>query len=256
MYLRFRLALPFLAMLLGMDVAPVLAARPAPTPLMQPDGSPQPRTAGLHAAAAPACQLGALGPPANAYSYLLPPDDQYFTLLIPNRCPPCQQDGYLITMAHMSLYFPSSSGPCQIPATISIVPAFLTSPGCYTPNPFAPPLYPPVQYLISDGGTFDRCVDYALPVSAAWCITEPVFLLIEFDQGSCVSGRPAFCGPQSCTNCTQYNYYPGASVPGDDLCAVLAGPGLTGNIMFVDATCCSATPTLRGSWGTVKTLYR
>jgi hypothetical protein len=62
--------------------------------------------------------------------------------------------------------------------------------------------------------------------------------------------------PPACNLCTQYNFYPGVGAPGDDLCAALSGFGVTGNIMYVDATCCSPTSTTPGSWGMLKTLYR
>ncbi len=254
MQLRYRSVLPLAAVLVALAVAPSFAAKPEPNPMAPPTGPSGSIQLGSINSAPPLCQMGILPPAANAYGYILPPDDQYYTLLNPGQCPACHNDGYLLTVAHMELFF---DAPCQIPVTVSITPAFFnTANGCYEPNPFAPPICAPVSYVINDGGILNQCVDYALPLPAGCCITGPAFLTIEFDQGSCANGRPAFCGPASCQLCTQYNYYPGAGFPGDDLCGVLAPFGLTGNIMYVDAECCSPTSTAPGSWGMLKTLYR
>ena len=253
MQLRYRLALPLAAICcLAFAVAPALAAKPAPTPITQADGSTQPPVAEITSSAA-ACALGTFGPPINAFGYILPPGDEYYTLIDPRQCPTCPPSGYHVTLSHQLLYF---TDPCQMQVTVSIVPAFENTPGCFTPNPFAPPLCQPVTYQINDGGVLGQCVDYQLPISAGCCITGPVFLLIEFDSGTCAPGRPAFCGPAACVNCFQYNYYPGAPFPGDDVCAVLSPQGVYGTIMSVDTECCAATPTLPGSWGMLKTLYR
>ena len=67
--------------------------------------------------------------------------------------------------------------------------------------------------------------------------------------------------PSSCTNCKQYNTYPGSPFFGDDLCATLSGFGIFGIVMFADTDCgtalnCGAVPALPHTWGTVKMLYR
>lgn len=252
MQLRYRNVLPLVAVCLALAVAPAFAAKPDPTPMAPPSGPSHQHEVGSINSTPVNCKMGVLGPPANAYGYILPPDDGYYTLLRPSQCPACHNDGYLLTTAHMELFF---DAPCQIPVTISVVPADLSDPACPKPNPFAPPICQPVQYIISDN-TLNQCVDYALPMPAGCCINGPAFLVIEFDQGTCPTGRPAFCGPAACNLCTQYNFYPGVGAPGDDLCAILAPHALTGNIMYVDATCCSPTSTAPGSWGMLKTLYR
>jgi len=170
------------------------------------------------------------------------------------NCDPCfpASGAFAARVAHLMLYF---TEPCQIPVTISLVPAYNNA-GCYQPNPFDPPLCTPVQYLIDDSGTTGACVDYGLQMGFDCVFLGPAFLKVVFDQGSCQNGRPAFCGPAGpCVNCHQWNYFPGASVPGDDLCSLLGGQGYTGFIMNVDLTC-FVDPTLRGTWGKVKTIYR
>lgn len=254
MQLRYRLALPLAAICcLAFVVAPALAAKPVPTLVTQPDGSLQPPVAEISSAAV-ACQMGVLPPPAVAFGIILPPADQYYTLLDPRQCPACHADGRLLTLSHMLLYFTEA---CQINVTVAVTIANNDGAGCYSPNPFAPPLCAPVQYTINDAGYLNQCVDYQLPISAGCCINQPVFLLWQFDgPTNCPAGRPAVCGPGSCLNCIQYNYYPGAPFPGDDLCATYSPSGIFGIDHWVDSECCSPTETLPGSWGSLKTLYR
>jgi hypothetical protein len=252
MSLRYRRVLPLVAACLALTVAAAFASKPEPT--LIPTEGPLPVVMNSITGTTTACEMGILPPPALAFGYILPPADQYFTLLNPANCASCGANpARLITMSHTLLYF---TEPCQIPVTVAIAPAFETSPGCYTPNPFAANLCPPVQYMVSDGGNLGACVDAALPVAAACCVDGPTFLMIQYDQGTCANGRPAFCGPGSCSLCQQYNFYPGAGFPGDDLCALLGPQGVFGVNMWVDSECCQPTSTLPGSWGSLKSLYR
>jgi len=252
MQLRYRNVLPLVAVCLALSIAPAFAAKPDPTTLAPPVGPSGSIEIGS-VNSTTVCNMGIVGPAANVYGYILPPDDAYYTLLLPNQCPTCPNNAYLLTAAHMELYF---TEPCEIPVSVTVIPGAEMTPGCWAPNPFAPPICAVASYVINDGGTLNTCVDYSLPMAPGCCIDQPAFLCIEFDQGTCANSRPAFCGPAACNLCTQYNFYPGAGFPGDDLCAVLAGFGLTGNIMYVDAACCTPTATAPGSWGMLKTLYR
>lgn len=252
MSLRHRTAPLFVAAALVLGTVPAFAAKPQPTPIEAPAGPGREFRVGAAGPDGPLCQMGVTGPPANLYGYIFGPDDGYYTLLRPGSCPSCPQGGYRLAAAHMELYFTEA---CEIRVTLSLVPA-MGQPGCLAPNPFAPPICPPTEYVINDRGQFDECVDYALAMPGGCCIDGPVFLVIEFDPGSCRSGRPGFCGPAACSNCTQYNFYPGVNSPGDDLCTVLTAFSLTPPIMYVDADCCAPTSTLPRSWGTLKTLYR
>ncbi len=256
MQLRYRSILPLVAVCLALAIAPAFAAKPTPAPMATPEGAPGVHPIGEVSALPPVCTLGVLSPPASAFGYILPPDDVYYTLLNTANCPSCGAVGYRATTAHVLLFF---TEPCNIPVTVSLAPAFDDDgDGCFTPNPFAPPLCPPIQYVINDGGVLNSCVDYQLPLDPTCCFSGRAFVVFEFDQGSCVAGRPGFCspGPGGCSNCTQYNYYPGAGFPGDDLCVVLSPFGFYGINMFADLECCGVVPTLPGSWGLLKTLYR
>jgi len=239
------------AVSLALGFAPAFAAKPAPTPLTPPGGFPVQNPTGS-VSGTTECNLGVLGPPGATFAYVLPPDDAYYTLINPATCGGCQADNRLLTVAHLELSF---TAPCEIPVTVSIVPAIDVGGGCFAPNLLAPAVCEPVQYVITDNGVTGQCVDYSLPVTVGCCIDGPAFLHIEFDQGSCPNGRPLFCGPGACSNCTQYNFYPGVGQGGDDLCAILSN-NLKGSIMYVESTCCSPTSTAPRTWGKLKTLYR
>ena len=252
MHLRYRIARSLAVICcLAFVVAPALAAKPAPNEVKQ-------FTLQLPAAPAATCQLGVLGPPFNAFGYVLPPNDAYYTLLDPASCG-CLGNLAKATTGHISLFW---TEPCSISGTYSIVPAILASPGCYVPNVNAPPICGPLPFTAADGGVINDCVDFQMPFPATGCcFSEPVFFKVEFDGGTCQPNRPAFCGPSSCTNCKQYNTYPGSPFFGDDLCATLSGFGIFGIVMFADTDCgtalnCGVVPALPHTWGTVKMLYR
>jgi hypothetical protein len=252
MHLRYRIVLPLVALCLALAI-PAFAAKPAPTFRATPDNTPTPIQVGNVNSVAAACQLGVLPPAANAFGYILPPDDEYYTYVDPANCAACP-GGFVPTNAHAWLYF---TEPCQIPAFVGIVNADLSDPNCPRPNPFDV-ICPDQGYVLTDNGILGDCIDFSLPLAcspANLCITHPVFLKIRFEQGTCASSRPAFCGPPSCTNCRQFNIYPGSPPGGDDLCALLSPYSLYGAIMYVEGNCCPV-PNLPGSWGKVKTLYR
>ncbi|MGH7729671.1 MAG: DUF7451 domain-containing protein [Candidatus Eiseniibacteriota bacterium] len=227
--------------------APALAAKSEPLPLTPPGGPPG--GVSIDALTNGACQMGVVGPATRVFAYILPPDDAYYTLITPAACPTCPTDGRLLTTAHVLLYF---NATCEIPVTVSIVPATDLGDGCLAPDLLAAPLSDPTSYVIG-AVTLNQCVDYALPVPPGCCIEGPAFLKIEFDQGSCPNYKPGFCGPAACSDCAQYNTYPGVTgAHGDDLCSM---HGMVG-IMNVESTCCSPTSTAPGTWGRLKTLYR
>jgi hypothetical protein len=251
MHLRYRFVLPLVAICLALAVAPALAAKSVPTLTPTQPSGPAHQVGTIQTT--PTCQAGVLPPAVGAFGYILPPNDAYYTLILPNSaCGPCPGGAYLLTAAHVQLYWTEA---CQVVLNLSIVGATEQYPGCLGPNPFDIKCLP-TTYTLNDAGSLNACNDYVLPLPAACCVNGPVFLAIEFNQSSCPPNRPAFCYPGSCTNCTQYNIYPGSPPQGDDLCQVLSPFGIYGVIMYVDATCCVPVPTLPGSWGKMKTLYR
>ena len=254
MQLRYRLLAPLAAVCLALAFVPAFAEKPAPI-IVSPSGPVIDRDIGSVTLAPPACLMGVLGPPSSVWAGLFfPPQDEYFTLLKPQQCPTCPDNFLLLKNAHLQILY---TVPCQLLLRVSITPAEdPDGDGCYTPNPFAPEICPAVQYLLGDGGFLNTCLDFSLPLPGGCCINGPVFLEYELDATNCPGGEPDVCAPISCQNCVQYNYYPGAPFPGTDLCVFGAPFGFYGVVMYADADCCTPTPTLPGSWGMLKTLYR
>jgi hypothetical protein len=251
MHLRYRLVLPLVALCVAL-AAPAFAGKLAPNTKPTPVSASLPFQVGRATGTSAACQMGVLGPAIAAYGYLFPPNDQYYTYLDPVDCPSCSGNAYLFTNAHVQLYYTQS---CQIPVFVSIVGADVSDPYCPRPNPYDV-ICPEVQYVLGDAGVLNQCIDFSLPLPASCCVNRPAFLELRFETGSCPDYRPEFCYGSSCENCRQYNIYPGSPPGGDDECAVLAPNGFSSWIMYAEATCCQATPTLPGTWGKMKTLYR
>jgi len=238
-----------------LTAAPALAAKPQPVKAGTAGGAQHEIHLGeTQGGAGAGCALGVLPPALGVFGYILPPDDEYYQLINPADCAECKGGPVMLTNAHIALYFTAA---CQIPVTVIVRPALQIAPGCLGPNPFGTPICEPTEYQVNDGGILGDCVDYSFPLPAACCLEGPAFLEFQFDPGTCPTSRPAFCGPAACSNCAQFNYYPGAPAPsGDDLCVVLTPFGFAGIDMWADAVCCGATPTHNGSWGLLKTLYR
>jgi hypothetical protein len=227
--------------------APAFATKPDPVPWTMPAGPTVASSTDTPAGAA--CNLGVPGPATRAFAYILPPDDAYYTLISPAACADCPADAHVLTDAHVQLYF---NATCEIPVTVSIVPATDRGGGCLAPDLLAAPICDPASYMIG-ASTLNQCVDYALTVTPGCCIDGPAFLKIEFDQGTCPSYKPGFCGPAGCSDCMQYNVYPGITGGhGGDLCDT---HGMVG-IMTVESTCCAPTSAVPRTWGKLKSLYR
>jgi len=190
-----------------------------------------------------ACQLGELGAPAQAFNYLLPPNDAYYTLINPADCAGCASPSIQIVLGHMLLLFQQPS-TCGISISVGIV-GTDGDPACFSPNPNVV-LCPRTTYVVTvpSSGLYD----IQLPLPAACCIDKPAFLEYTINGSNC-QPLPAIVTTNGCTDCTSYNIYPGGF---DDLC-----PILNGNLnMWVDAACCGTTPTRTGTWGQLKGLYR
>jgi len=227
--------------------APAFATKSDPAPWTLPAGPAV--GVSTDALAGDACNLGVPGPAAIAFAYILPPDDAYYTLISPAACAVCLAGAHQLTAAHVQLYF---NATCEIPVTVSIVPATDLGGGCLAPDLLAAPICDPVGYMVS-ASALNRCVDYTLPLTPACCVSVPAFVKIEFDRGTCPSYKPGFCGPGGCSDCMQYNANPGVTgAHVGDLCDM---HGLVG-IMYVESTCCTPTSTLPRTWGKLKSLYR
>jgi hypothetical protein len=256
MELRHRLVPPLVGIALGFALGPAFAAKPTPAPsAVPPGGAPVGRQLGPTTRTSPACQMGVTPPSVLTFDYLQPPQDAFYTLLVPGACPVCPAPSaplFTMSTAHVQLSFTES---CQISVDVAIVGALELSPGCLAPNPLDIRC-PPTTYILNDGGVLDDCVDFSMPLPPGCCLEGPTFLSFEFNATDCPALRPAFCGPATCQNCTQYNDHPGGPPGGEDLCAILGGSGIHGVVMYVDAFFCCADPAMPGTWGLVKTLYR
>jgi hypothetical protein len=240
--MRLRHTLPALLLLATLAV-PALAARPVPT--MTPlDGTVHAARIGTAARSTPACLLGVTGPAAWVVSYVLPPDDQYYTLIDTAECE-CGAGGVLVTSAHVQLGFEDDLAN---PIRVGIVAADLSNPACPVPIP-GQYLCPPIDYDLVGPGL--GMYDVSLPLSAACCVSGKAFLEITFvDWNEWWSNPPNLLLAAECAPCTSYNYYPGNDY---DLCTF----GFDGNpVMYVDAACCGVVPVRPGTWGALKSLYR
>jgi hypothetical protein len=240
MRLRYLLSALLFAYPLGAIAAP--AGRPVP--VFRPvEARPTPLSAGRALADPAACPVGVPGPAAYTVSYVIPGDDQYYTLLNPEGCE-CGSLGYVLSAAHILLEFSYGYGT---PVRVGVVRADLSDPECPVPLP-GQYVVPPLEYELAapDGGVYD----VALPLAPSACLTGKVFLEITFTEWGFSYEAPSLLLAASCEPCASYNYYPGADY---DLCTF----GFEGNpIMYADATCCLAVPARRGSWGELKTHYR
>lgn len=191
-----------------------------------------------------ACQLGVLGAPAQAFNYLLPPNDAYYTLINPAACSGCASPAIQVVLGHMYLYFQQANA-CGLDISVGVV-GTGGDVACFTPDPSIV-LCNRLTYTVSVPAP--GLYDVALPLPAACCIDKPAFLEYTFDNAGTCSPLPAIVTTGDCTGCTSYNIYPGGN---DDLCPILGGD----LVMFADAACCGTTSARASSWGTMKGLYR
>lgn len=247
MPLRYRILFPLVLLCLVFAAPAALALREAPTTLPLGDAVPQRVDVGSIQSHAGPCPLGPNGPVATAVRFLLPPDDQYYTLLDPALCQ-CGPAGASLNAAHVLLFF---DPPCSIPVSVSIIGA-ATDPACgLIPDP-SQVICPATTYVLD--GSAGGLIDFALALPPGCCIQGRAFLCVNFlNSGSCPPGlEPGLVNDPSCEPCVSFNIYPGDPIA-RDLCTFYGFPG--NPIMYVDASCCEPTPTLPGSWGMLKTLY-
>lgn len=190
------------------------------------------------------CVLGVAGPAASVVSYVLPPDDQYFTYLDPEQAGCTGSNGIELTAAHIQVEFPYA---LDTPVLVGIVRANLDDGDCPAPRR-GEYLFPPTLMTLSGPGT--GAYDIALPLPAGCTIEEPAFLEITFTEWGPWWEVPSLLITSACEPCRSYNYYPG---DGYDLCTF----GFEGNpVMYVEGSPVSVVPVAKRTWGRLKTLYR
>lgn len=238
--MNFRYALG--AALLAVCLLPAAAEAARPTPTFRPLGvSVRPATPARSIAT---CNLGVTGPAVFTVSYVIPPDDQYYTLLDPAEQGCEAQGGVQIHAAHIGVEFQYAY---ETPIRVGIVQADLSNPECPVPVPGAY-LCPPTDYMLAGPGT--GAYDVTLPLATSCTLTGPAFLEITFTEWGDWWEVPGLLLTGQCAPCNSYNYYPGDHY---DLCTF----GFEGNpIMYVDAVADAALPVARGTWGRIKTMHR
>lgn len=205
------------------------------------------------ASAQSTCILGIVGLPALNVNYLLPPNDQYYTLLDPVECRECRPTNVVTAVtAHVSMNF---RAVCSQPVSVGIyggTPSPL-DPTCLVPDPnlvICPPFL--VNFAPDAPGNYE----FFIPMPAGCCITGPAFLKIEFVSAATgcnnVSTYPRLVTTTNCLPCNSWNIYPGGGP--DDLCLDIGFPG--NPVMNLEVDCCLSTNTHKHSWGTVKSHYR
>lgn len=254
MQLRYRFAVPLVALSLALAFSPALAAKPAPVPLAIPGGA-LPGTA-INGTSS-ACSIGQTTANA-AYIWFFPSDDYYYTFFDPATCGCGPTQNYV---ANWALFW---QVPCQIQAQVWILPAQDLGGGCYVPVTAPSPPDPTNGLCNSAVVTLDGSAGglqvHSVPLPAACnCLQGPFFVMFKIiaAPGCPVNAQGALDSPAivvdaSPDNCVSYNAYPGSGGPID----MVPGFGFPGNTtMWVDVDCC-ITPTLPGTWGKLKTLYR
>ncbi len=240
---RQRISTIILAAALLAIALPALAARPMPT-FRALGAAPVRALAGPNGAGDPACALGVTGAPAWSVGYIIPGEDQYYTLLDPADCRADGECGVSVSLAHVILDFQYAM---STPVRVGLVQADLSDEGCAVPVPGAY-VCAPIVYDLSapDAGLFD----VALPLSAGTALAGKVFLEITFTEWGPYWDVPGLVLTAACDPCRSYNYYPGDNY---DLCTF----GFDGNpVMYADVECDNAVAEKATTWGQLKASFR
>lgn len=178
---------------------------------------------------------------------------QWIAWHVPNQpCGNCPSPG--ITEARQVSFATRAFGSCAVNVEVSIVAS--TGGACPMPdttNVLDGPFSYPVAIPIGVGNV------HSIPLPTGWCLTQDAFVLLRFDgiDGCLTSKGPVGFDRANvtCMNCDQWftaiNAYP---TPADE-CVVFST--IPSPIWIqLDTECCTVTPTIPRSWGSVKTLYR
>jgi hypothetical protein len=252
MQLHDRRLLPLVTLSLVLAMSPVQAAsRTSPAPRR-----PFPVPSSINGTNSQ-CSLGQTGS-VGAYQWFYPSNDYYYTFFDPTACGCAVAKSYV---AHWALFWAT---PCQFHVQVWVVPA-VNAGGCFVPSVGAVPPDPTTALCNSSivllDGSAGGLIDHAVSLPAACnCLDGPFFVVFKIidspgcpvDPGSGSLTSPGLVYDSTPDHCISYNSYPG-SVGTEDL---VVKWGFAGNTtMWVDADCC-VTPTLPGTWGKIKTLYR
>ena len=140
---------------------------------------------------------------------------------------------------------------CNIIVEVSIVAAKGTD--CLMPDT-TQVLDGPFSYPVAITPTVGEV--HSIPLPEGWCLNRDAFVLIRFvGIDGCVTSKGSVAldrANTSCVSCDEWATAINWSATPVDLCTVFPSPIW----IQLDTECCGATPALRRSWGSLKTLYR
>lgn len=169
---------------------------------------------------------------------------------IPNQpCGNCPSPG--LAEARQVSFATRAFSNCNITAEVSIVAS--TGGACPMPDTtqvLDGPFSYPIAISIGVGDV------HSIPLPTGWCLTQDAFVLIRFDGiDGCLTSKGSVALDRAnvaCANCDEWVTAINWSGTPVDECSVFGSPIW----IQLDTECCSVTPTLPRSWGSVKTLYR
>jgi hypothetical protein len=241
----FRLALPVRPLLVSLLVATFARVSSAAGPIVVHD--PSVPTAPLRSTFACSFEPGPLDP---TISYAAGDGWNWIAWHIPQQpCGNCSAPGWV--EARQVSFSTRAFANCNITAEVSIV----AVKGSVCPMPDTTQvLYGPYSYpVVINVGVGDI---HSIPLPEGWCLTRDAFVLIRFvGIDGCLTSKGPLAldrANTSCVNCDEWVTAINWSATPVDICTVFSSPIW----IQLDTECCGVTPTLRHSWGSVKTLYR
>ena len=229
------------------------ASKPAATTQPLPSGSVKTVRVGHAHMLGSSCSVGQAGPGLLMSNFIYPPDDRYYTLLMPSQCPACadsNSNSARLSNVHVQLFM---QVPCSTSVSVSIVGAAGPD-SCPAPDPNTVLCAAPDTLLIALAtGT----VDFVIPLPDSCKFTGKAFLSVTFNgfAASCADSlqkpKLVLAGPP-CHFCHSLNDFGTGRVI--DLCSPEDGIGGE-PVMYVDVAQCY-TPVLPHSWGQLKVRYR
>jgi hypothetical protein len=191
---------------------------------------------------------------ANTFSFIWTPPEElrtYAWKLPTGSCAACPSGTLELDALTFRMRWPFA---CSATAEVLIVGA-VQGATCLEPDT-TNVLCGPTSHTIARVGTVLNVV-HTLPIATDCCISGDAFLLVKFSGlGACATptigpGLAAATGP--CVPCSQFVTAFNIFENRTEWCSV----GAANPTWFsIDAECCAGTPNLKGSWGSVKTLYR
>ena len=194
------------------------------------------------------CALGRTDPTSiwtwgQGFNYL-----HIFELVRPGSCETCPSPvAVQLQVAKWRFRFFTA---CSVTVRLSLV-AAVGAPECLTPDTTRM-LCAPTLHSMTTAGAADS-VDFTMPLPGGCCIDVPAFLRAEIVSQACLYGRMAFWRMEHCARCEQYYAFADDYSTLWDFCT---DPDAASLRLWAEGTCCGPTPTVRTTWGRLKSIYR